>query len=216
MPARAPHRSAAFGHPRERLAFGLSPSELSDQVLRRAATVPEGAVARLYLEGVDPEAYRLLDRHLLREVAAAALDLRLEPQFQDISVPAELPRVETPWEASGLLPDPPGPDRSGPRRVRTSATATSRMPWRRPGNEPAGITGTHSTVADRPHIPAQLPGIRRGARAPPAAGAGRRLRAQRRRQIDVARVHPVDVVGQARTGKEEITSAGTHGECVQR
>jgi DNA repair exonuclease SbcCD nuclease subunit len=76
-------------------AFGLSPKELSEQVLQRAETVPAGAVARLYLDGVDPEAYRLLDRQLVREVAAAALDLRLEPQFQDVSVPAELPRVET-------------------------------------------------------------------------------------------------------------------------
>ncbi|MGH9107664.1 MAG: metallophosphoesterase family protein [Acidimicrobiales bacterium] len=76
-------------------AMGLSPAELSDQVLARAAAVPEGAVARLYLEGVDPEAYRLLDRHLVREAARAALDLRLEPQFQDVAVPAELPRVET-------------------------------------------------------------------------------------------------------------------------
>lgn len=76
-------------------AFGLSPSELSEQVLARAATVPSGAVARLYLEGVNPEAYRLLDRQQVREAASAALDLRLEPQFQDVAVPAELPRVET-------------------------------------------------------------------------------------------------------------------------
>jgi DNA repair protein SbcD/Mre11 len=76
-------------------ALGLSPGELSEQVLQRAATVPEGAVARLYLDGVDPEAYRLLDREVIREAAGVALDLRLEPQFQDVSVPAELPRVET-------------------------------------------------------------------------------------------------------------------------
>lgn len=76
-------------------ALGLSPSELSDQVLQRAASVPAGAVARMYLEGVDPEAYRLLDRQLVRATAAAALDLRLEPQFQQIAVPAELPRMET-------------------------------------------------------------------------------------------------------------------------
>jgi DNA repair exonuclease SbcCD nuclease subunit len=76
-------------------ALGLSPGELSEQVLRRAATLPEGAVARLYLEGVDPEAYRLLDRQAVREATGAALDLRLEPQFQDVAVPAELPRMET-------------------------------------------------------------------------------------------------------------------------
>jgi DNA repair exonuclease SbcCD nuclease subunit len=76
-------------------ALGLSPGELSEQVLQRAASVPAGAVARLYLEGVDPEAYRLLDRQVIREAAAAALDLRLEPQFSDVAVPAELPRMET-------------------------------------------------------------------------------------------------------------------------
>lgn len=76
-------------------ALGLSPGELAEQVLQRAGTVPAGAVARLYLEGVDPEAYRLLDRQAVREAAGAALDLRLEPQFQDVAVPAELPRVDT-------------------------------------------------------------------------------------------------------------------------
>jgi len=76
-------------------ALGLSPGELSDQVLQRAATAPAGSIARLYLEGVDPEAYRLLDRQLIREAASQAMDLRLEPEFQAVSVPAELPRVET-------------------------------------------------------------------------------------------------------------------------
>jgi DNA repair exonuclease SbcCD nuclease subunit len=76
-------------------ALGLSPGELSEQVLARAAAVPAGAVARLYLEGVDPESYRLLDRQVIREAAAAALDLRLEPQFQAVALPAELPSVET-------------------------------------------------------------------------------------------------------------------------
>jgi len=76
-------------------ALGLSPAELQDQVLARAATVPAGAVARLYLEGVDPEAFRLLDRQAVREAAGAALHLGLEPQFQDVAVHAELPQVET-------------------------------------------------------------------------------------------------------------------------
>lgn len=76
-------------------ALGLSPAELSEQVLKRAATAPAGAVARLYLEGVDPEAYRLLDRQVVREAAAQALDLKLEPQFQHVALAAELPSVET-------------------------------------------------------------------------------------------------------------------------
>lgn len=76
-------------------ALGLSPADLREQVLARALTVPDGAVARLYLEGVSPEAYRLLDRQEVREAAQAALDLRLEPQFQDVAVESELPSLET-------------------------------------------------------------------------------------------------------------------------
>jgi DNA repair exonuclease SbcCD nuclease subunit len=76
-------------------AFGLSPADLQEQVLARAAKVPAGAVARLYLEGVDPEAFRLLDRQAVREAAAAALHLGLEPQFQNVAVQAELPQIET-------------------------------------------------------------------------------------------------------------------------
>jgi len=76
-------------------ALGLSASALSEQVLARAALVPAGAVARLFLEGVDPEAYRLLDRQAVREAAAASLDLRLEPLFQKVAIVADLPQVGT-------------------------------------------------------------------------------------------------------------------------
>jgi DNA repair exonuclease SbcCD nuclease subunit len=76
-------------------ANGLSSSELTDLVVSRAKGVPAGAVARLYLEGVDPEAYRMLDRQLVQEAYRGALHLQLEPQFQSVTVPTELPRVET-------------------------------------------------------------------------------------------------------------------------
>ena len=95
-------------------ALGLSPAELSEQVLARAATVPAGAVARLYLEGVDPEAFRLLDREAVREAAGAALHLDLQPQFQDVAVQAELPQVETlggQWESWLTHQDLTGLDR---------------------------------------------------------------------------------------------------------
>ncbi|MGI9119167.1 MAG: metallophosphoesterase family protein [Acidimicrobiales bacterium] len=62
-------------------ALGLSPAEVAAQVLERAAAVPEGAVARLYLDGVDPEAYRLLDLESVRAAAGAALHLKIEPSF---------------------------------------------------------------------------------------------------------------------------------------
>ncbi len=76
-------------------ALGLSAADLQTQVLDRAARVPEGAVARLYLDGVDPEAYRLLDLELVREAAAAALYLKVEPQFGGVDVHVELPDIES-------------------------------------------------------------------------------------------------------------------------
>lgn len=96
-------------------AFGLSPAELSEQVLARAAAVPAGAVARLYLEGVDPEAFRLLDREAVREAAGTALHLDLQPQFQDLAVQAELPQMETlggQWESWLTHQDLTGLDRA--------------------------------------------------------------------------------------------------------
>jgi hypothetical protein len=65
-------------------AIGLSPDELQQAVMARAAAVPEGAVARLWLEGVDPEAYRLLDVGAVREAAAQALHFKIEPQFGSV------------------------------------------------------------------------------------------------------------------------------------
>jgi predicted phosphodiesterase len=76
-------------------ALGLSPAELAERVMERAASVPEGAVARLYLDGVDPSAYRLLDLAAVHDAASAALLLKLEPQFVSTTMLAELPSVET-------------------------------------------------------------------------------------------------------------------------
>ncbi len=76
-------------------ALGLSPSELQAHVLERAAAVPDGAVARLYLDGVDPEAYRMLDLATVRDVATAGLYLKIEPQFASTTLAAELPSVDT-------------------------------------------------------------------------------------------------------------------------
>ncbi|HET9070947.1 MAG TPA: metallophosphoesterase [Acidimicrobiales bacterium] len=76
-------------------AMGLSPAELSERVLQRAAAAPAGSVARLFLEGVDPQAYRMLDLQAVRDAAGAALHLKLEPQFVSVTVPSELPSVDT-------------------------------------------------------------------------------------------------------------------------
>jgi DNA repair exonuclease SbcCD nuclease subunit len=76
------------------MALGLSPAELQRQVLERAAVVPEGAVARLYLEGVEPEPYQLLDLEAVRDAAKAGLYLKLEPQFSTVATGVELPEMD--------------------------------------------------------------------------------------------------------------------------
>jgi DNA repair exonuclease SbcCD nuclease subunit len=76
-------------------ALGLSPAEVQALVLERAAGVVDGAVARLYLEGVDPEAYRLLDRQAVREAGGRALLLKLEPVFGATASSVELPELDT-------------------------------------------------------------------------------------------------------------------------
>jgi DNA repair exonuclease SbcCD nuclease subunit len=75
-------------------ALGLSPAEVGALVLERASSVPDGAVARLYLEGVDPEAWRLLDMEAVREVAANALVLKVEPRFAATTSQVALPELE--------------------------------------------------------------------------------------------------------------------------
>jgi DNA repair exonuclease SbcCD nuclease subunit len=76
-------------------ALGLSPSEVEGLVLERAASVPDGSVARLYLDGVDPEAYRLLDLQAVRDAAAAALHLKLEPSFAGTEMTVEIPDMDS-------------------------------------------------------------------------------------------------------------------------
>ena len=100
-------------------ALGLSPSEVQQRVLERAVAVPEGAVARLYLEGVDPEAYRLLDRQAVQEAARAALLLKLEPVFGETMSAVQLPELHTMparWESFVDGHDLTGYDREWIRR----------------------------------------------------------------------------------------------------
>ncbi|MGH9125867.1 MAG: metallophosphoesterase family protein [Acidimicrobiales bacterium] len=102
-------------------ALGLSPADLQAQILERAATVPAGSVARLYLDGVEPEAYRLLDLEAVREAARAALFLKLEPQFAHVgSRVEELPDLSSMgarWEHYVGDQDLTGLDRDRIRRL---------------------------------------------------------------------------------------------------
>lgn len=74
-------------------ALGSSPAELQERLMERAVGIPEGAVGRLYVESVDPEVWRLLDHHAIRDAARAGLHLKLEPSFVSKALRAELPTV---------------------------------------------------------------------------------------------------------------------------
>jgi hypothetical protein len=63
--------------------------------MERAAHVPEGAVARLYVESVDPNVWSLLDHHAIRDAGRAGLHLKLEPTFVATAMRAELPTVSS-------------------------------------------------------------------------------------------------------------------------
>ena len=101
-------------------AIGLSPSEVEALVLERASGVPEGSVARLYLDGVDPEAYRLLDLQAVRDAARAGLYLKVEPTFTMVDANVELPDLDAMgarWERYLNEQDLTGFDRDRIRRM---------------------------------------------------------------------------------------------------
>jgi DNA repair exonuclease SbcCD nuclease subunit len=76
-------------------ALGLSPAEVQQLVLERAATAPAGSVARLYVERVDSEAYRLLDLEAVRAAAGAAMHFKIEPTFEGVEMKVELPDLDS-------------------------------------------------------------------------------------------------------------------------
>jgi DNA repair exonuclease SbcCD nuclease subunit len=101
-------------------ALGLSPAEVQERIIERSAGVPAGAVARLYLEHIDPGVYRLIDQAAVREAAAGALHLKLEPQFVSAAMDVELPSTTTlgaRWDGYVEGQDLTGLDRGRIRRL---------------------------------------------------------------------------------------------------
>ena len=62
-------------------AFGRSPAELSDEIIRRLASVPAGSVARLTLDHIEPDVYRLLDLQGIIGESKHLLHVKLDPHF---------------------------------------------------------------------------------------------------------------------------------------
>ncbi|HWE57645.1 MAG TPA: metallophosphoesterase [Acidimicrobiales bacterium] len=100
--------------------LGLSPTELQDRLMERAASVTEGAVARLYVESVDPDVWRLIDHLAVRDAGAAALHLKLEPTFVAAAIHADLPTVSglgAQWDSYVRDQDLTGLDRERVRQL---------------------------------------------------------------------------------------------------
>ena len=93
-------------------------------------------MARLYLEGVDPEAYRMLDLQAVGDAARAGLYLKLEPQFTAVGTAVELPELDAMgarWERYLEDQDLTGLDRDRVRRLGLAV--------HRPGRRGGGLAG---------------------------------------------------------------------------
>jgi DNA repair exonuclease SbcCD nuclease subunit len=102
-------------------AAGMGPSELLDAGGRAAHETPEGSIVRLFLNEVDPAAYRQLAQDDFAEVVPAALHVQVEPGYQVGSLPAQgapaIGRLEAEWGSYVERQDLAGLDRD---RVRST------------------------------------------------------------------------------------------------
>jgi predicted phosphodiesterase len=97
-------------------AFGLSAGEVEQQISTRLAALPHGSVARLVLDGVSPEAHRLVDLNIVGEASRHLLHYRLDALFDRSKMPTEsipeLASLVNRWRvyAAAQLVDKPSDD----------------------------------------------------------------------------------------------------------
>ncbi len=101
-------------------AAGLSTAELQSRMVASISAAPANGIARLFLELVDPDAYRLVDGDTVREAGAHALHVKLEPKFISVSNQVHLPELDTMparWENYVAGQDLEGYDRERVRQL---------------------------------------------------------------------------------------------------
>jgi DNA repair exonuclease SbcCD nuclease subunit len=102
-------------------AAGMGPSELLDASARAAHETPGRAIVRLFLNEVDPAAYRQLAQEDFGEVVPAALHVQVEPGYSAASLPVQgapaIGRLEAEWGSYVERQDLAGLDRD---RIRTT------------------------------------------------------------------------------------------------
>ncbi len=77
-------------------AFGISPAELQQALAEAFIAAPVGAVARVEVDGVDPDVYRLVDLHAIRDASTHLLHISVTPRFGTVVAAVEdLPDLAT-------------------------------------------------------------------------------------------------------------------------
>jgi len=96
-------------------AAGMSPGELVDAVERACIGTPEGAVVRVYLNHVDPAAYRQAPNDLFQETVPTALYVQIEPdpaaEVTAVQGGAQIGSLEQEWADYVELQDLAGLER---------------------------------------------------------------------------------------------------------
>ena len=94
---------------------GLGPSEILEACARVAAGAAEGAIVRLFLNHVDPAAYRQIPREDFQAAVPSALHVQDEPDFDSGALPVqggpEIGTLESEWAAFVEMQDLSGLDR---------------------------------------------------------------------------------------------------------
>jgi DNA repair exonuclease SbcCD nuclease subunit len=102
-------------------AAGMGPAELIEACHREGAGCPEKAIMRVFLDEVDPAAYRQVTQDDLQDAIPQAVHVQAEPVYGATALAMqgapEIGRLETEWDAYVEVQDLAGLDRE---RVQTT------------------------------------------------------------------------------------------------
>jgi predicted phosphodiesterase len=77
-------------------AWGRSPGEIEAEICEQLAILPAGAVARVDIDGIDADVYRMLDLSTIADAGSHLLHRKLAPVFRSATNPVEeLPELAT-------------------------------------------------------------------------------------------------------------------------
>jgi DNA repair exonuclease SbcCD nuclease subunit len=77
-------------------AWGRSPSEIELDVCERLSALPHGSVARVDIDGIDADVYRMLDLAAINAAGSHLLSTKLAPVFRSTTNPVEdMPELAT-------------------------------------------------------------------------------------------------------------------------